>query len=145
MVARILNKGVKGVLESVLVIVGAVAIGVGVPALWFWIGGRLGGQFTPGEYLSPQTFAAILPGMVLTYAIVLDLCGRLYQRWMSDADMRERSWPVRRASWNRSMRDERYRPGQEKISSLELIFVIATVGITIAFSVWFFLFAKSPI
>ena len=48
----------------ILVIVGALIIGLGVPALWFWVGSKLGGNSTPGEYTSPQTFAAILPAGV---------------------------------------------------------------------------------
>jgi hypothetical protein len=131
--------------RTVLVILGAVVIGFGVPALWFWIGGKLGGKDTPGYDMSVQTLVAIVPGMLITYLIVLDLCGWLYNRTLSDEGARERSWPARRASWNRSMRDERYRPGQSRLSSIELMFVLTATVVSVAFTVWFFLFAESPI
>jgi hypothetical protein len=129
----------------ILILVGAVIIGLGVPALWFWIGAQLGGGHTPDSYTSPVTFAAILPGIVITYLIVLDVCAWLYNRTLSDEDVRSRAWPVRRASWNRSMRDQRYRPGESRLSSIELMFVLTTTGVSIAFTIWFFFFAKSPL
>jgi hypothetical protein len=130
--------------RTILIIVGAVLIGLGVPAFWFWVGGQLG-DHTPDAYTSPETFAAILPGMIITYLVVLDVCAWLYNRTLSDEDRRDRPWPVRRASWNRSMRDERYRPGQSRLSSIELMFVLTATGISIAFTIWFFFFAKSPL
>ena len=139
------RKAAGGTGRLILIVVGAVIIGLGVPALWFWIGGQLGGDFRPGEYLSPQTFAAIIPGMLITYVVVLDICSWIYNRSVRDEDVRERAWPVRRASWNRSMRDERYRPGQQKLSSVEIMFMVTATGASIAFTVWFFLFAKSPL
>jgi hypothetical protein len=43
------------------------------------------------------------------------------------------------------MRDQRYRPGESKLSSIEMMFVLTTTGVSIAFTIWFFFFAKSPL
>jgi hypothetical protein len=135
----------SGTGRTILVLAGAALIGFGVPALWFWIGGQLGGEDTPGYDMSVQTLVAIVPGMLITYLVVLDICGWIYNRTLSDKDARERAWPVRRASWNRSMRDERYRPGQAKLSAIEVMFVLTASAVSVAFTIWFFLFAESPI
>ena len=134
-----------GTWRTLAVIAGAIVVGLGVPALWFWIGGRLGGDYTPGYHLSAQTFAAIIPGMLITYVLVLDLASWLYSRTMSEKDRREQGWPVRRAAWNRSMRDARYRPGESKLNPVEVTFVLTATIASLAFTAWFFLYAKSPI
>jgi hypothetical protein len=134
-----------GIWHLIAIVAGALVIGLAVPLFWFWVGGQLGGDFTPGEYLSPQTFAAILPGMIITYVVILEICGRIWRRSLSPEQRREQQWPVRRASWNRSMRDEAYRPGQQKMSWVETMFVVCTFGMSILFTVWFFLWAESPL
>lgn len=134
-----------GTARLILVIVGALIIGLGVPALWFWVGSKLGGDHVPGYHLSAQTFAAILPGMLITYLIVLDFAAWLYNRTMSEEEARERAWPVRRAAWNRSMRDQRYRPGESKLSLVEVTFVLTATAASVAISIWFFFFAGSPL
>ena len=139
------RRAARGTWQTILIIAGAVIIGFGVPALWFWIGGQLGGHDVPGYSMSAQTLAAILPGMIITYLVVLDLCAWLYNRTLRGQDIRSRAWPVRRASWNRSMRDERYRPGQSKLSSIEVMFVLTATAVSVAFTIWFFLFAESPL
>jgi multisubunit Na+/H+ antiporter MnhC subunit len=126
----------------VLFIIGILILGFGVPAFWLWVGSILGGGHTPGSYLSAQTFAAILPGMVLSYALILNLCGRIYFR--SDR-VSQQTWPRRRAVWNRSLRDARYRPGETQLLPIEKMFVVTAILVGVAFEVWFFFFAGSPL
>jgi multisubunit Na+/H+ antiporter MnhC subunit len=133
----------RGAFAVIGLLLGAALIGFAVPAFWFWVGSLLGGRHTPGVHTSPQTFAAILPGIILTYVVILDLCGRLYaRRYGSEGGQ---GWPRRRAIWNRSMRDERYRSGQARLTPIETLFVFTTIVVGIAFQVWFLFFAGSPI
>jgi hypothetical protein len=108
------------------------------------VGSVLGGGHTPGSYTSAQTFAAILPGMVVTYALILDLCGRIYLR-SDKASEEQHSWPRRRAVWNRSLRDERYRAGQAHLLPIEKMFVVTAILVGVAFEIWFFFYAGSPL
>ena len=48
-------------------------------------------------------------------------------------------------SWNRSFRDEPLHVGDEGSDPVERIFVIVAVLGVIAFEVWFFFFAGSPL
>jgi multisubunit Na+/H+ antiporter MnhC subunit len=132
----------RGVLAVIGLLLGAALIGFAVPAFWFWVGSQLGGGHTPGWSLSAQTFAAILPGVVLTYVVILDLCGRLYARRHGEG---EQGWPRRRAIWSRSMRDERYRSGQARLTPIETLFVFTTIVVGVAFEIWFLFFAGSPL
>lgn len=135
----------KQLIKFVALLVLTAALAIGIPAGWFWVGGQIGGGHTPGEYLSTQTFAAILPGMILTYVIVLDIASRFYRRSLSPEELRRRGWPARRASWSRSMRDEPARPGTAHLNGIEVAFVLAAIAASIAFQIWFLFFAGSPI
>jgi hypothetical protein len=48
-------------------------------------------------------------------------------------------------SWNRSFRDEQHRPGGQRSDPIERVFVITAVVGLVAFQVWFFFFAGSPL
>ena len=50
-----------------------------------------------------------------------------------------------RYPWNRSMRDEPYRPGTGKLSPVEAVFVGTAIVASIAMLIWFFAFAGSPL
>ena len=58
---------------------------------------------------------------------------------------RARSAPPARYPWNRSMRDEPYRPGTEKLTPVEAVFVGTAIVASIAMLIWFFAFAGSPL
>jgi multisubunit Na+/H+ antiporter MnhC subunit len=140
---RSASRVARTILGAIAFLLGAALLGFGVPAFWFWVGSQFGGQHTPGWSQSPQTFAAILPGIVLTYVLILDLFGRLYAR--RDGSDGGQGWPQRRAIWNRSMRDEHYRAGQARLTSIETMFVFTAIVVGIAFEVWFLFFAGSPL
>jgi hypothetical protein len=119
-------------------VAGAVLVGVGVPLLWVWIGSMIQGArgATQVEF---RTALAMTVGIVFTYGVVLYVAGWLQGR--ADKTMP----PPVRYPWNRSMRDEPYRPGTNKLSPIEAAFVIAASVATIALLVWFFAFAGSPL
>jgi hypothetical protein len=122
-----------------LEIAAAVVIGAGVPLLWVWIGSLI--QSSRGaNNVEPSTAVVIVVGMLVTYAVVLVIAAAIQDR---AADDEER--PPTRYPWNRSMRDEPYRPGTTKLSPVEAVFVGTAVVASIAMLIWFFAFAGSPL
>jgi hypothetical protein len=130
----------EGVGRLVLTVVSALGIGVGVPLLWVWIGSKLQSS-AEGTSVSATTAAAIFVGIVLTYFLILLIAGWIQSRF-SDSD----AGPgPSRHPWNRSTRDQPYRPGERQLSPLESAFVFTAVIVSAAFMVWFFVFAGSPL
>ena len=121
-----------------IAIVLALGIGLGVPLLWVWIGSKLQGSGT--DNVNDTTAAIIFTGIVVTYLFLLFLAGWIQARGQTEEDR-----PPPRYPWNRSMRDEPYRPGEKKLSPIESAFVFTTVVVTGAFMLWFFAFAGSPL
>jgi hypothetical protein len=123
----------------VLEIVAAALIGAGVPLLWIWIGSLI--QASRGaQNVEGATAAIICVGIVASYVIILMIAGAIQARGEADEEQAPRRYP-----WNRSMRDEPYRPGSEKLSPVEAVFVGTAVVASIGMLIWFFAFAGSPL
>lgn len=121
-----------------IAIVLALAIGLGVPLLWVWIGSKLQG---PGsDSVDSSTAAVIFVGIILTYLALLVVASVVQGRSASGEER-----PPQRYPWNRSMRDEPYRPGTKRLSPIESAFVFTAVVVSAAFMLWFFVFAGSPL
>lgn len=119
-------------------VVAAALVAAGVPLLWIWIGSQI--QAARGATgVEGTTALAMVVGIVFTYGVVLYIAG-----WIQGRADKSLPPPVR-YPWNRSMRDEPYRPGTKKLSPVEASFVIAAVAATIAMLIWFFAFAGSPL
>ena len=125
-------------LRLAIAIVLALAIGLGVPLLWVWIGSRL--QGSGSDSVSSSTAAIIFAGIVVTYLALLFVAG-----WIQARGGPPEEAPPQRYPWNRSMRDEPYRPGERKLSPIESAVVFTTVVVTGGFLLWFFVFAGSPL
>jgi multisubunit Na+/H+ antiporter MnhC subunit len=121
-----------------IAIVLALGIGLGVPLLWVWIGSKL--QGAGSDSVNSSTAAIIFAGIVVTYLFLLFIAGWIQSRGESGDDR-----PPPRYPWNRSMRDEPYRPGEKKLSPIESAFVFTTVVVSVAFMLWFFVLAGSPL
>jgi hypothetical protein len=122
-----------------LEIVAAVVVGAGVPLLWVWIGSLI--QSSRGAAnVEPSTAVVMVVGILVSYAAVLVIAAAIQDRG-DDDDQR----PPPRYPWNRSMRDEPYRPGTSKLSPVEAVFVGTAVVASIAMMIWFFAFAGSPL
>jgi hypothetical protein len=121
-----------------IAIVLALGIGLGVPLLWVWIGSKLQGG--GADTVDSSTAAIIFAGIVVTYLFLLFVAG-----WIQARGQTGEEGPPQRYPWNRSMRDEPYRPGEKRLSPIESAFVFTTVVVTGAFMVWFFVFAGSPL
>jgi multisubunit Na+/H+ antiporter MnhC subunit len=128
------GRGVKLAVAIVL----ALGIGLGVPLLWVWIGSKL--QGAGGDTVSSSTAAIIFAGIVVTYLFLLFLAGWIQARGQTQQDRAPTRYP-----WNRSMRDEPYRPGEKKLSPIESAFVFTAVVVSGGFMLWFFVFAGSPL
>jgi hypothetical protein len=123
----------------VLEIAAAALIGAGVPLLWIWIGSLI--QSSRGaQHVEGSTAAIIFVGILGTYVIILMIAGAIQARGQAE----DESAPVR-YPWNRSMRDEPYRPGTGKLSPVEAVFVGTAIVASIGMLIWFFAFAGSPL
>ena len=136
--------GLRAAVRFVLIGAGALLVGFGVPLAWIWLGSKL--QGTTGESrINASTAAVVFVGIVFTYIGLLTIFGWLQNRFFGDQP-REGSRPApARHPWNRSMRDEPYRPGERALSPLETLFVATAIVVSVAFMLWFFLFAGSPL
>jgi hypothetical protein len=122
-----------------LEIAAAALIGAGVPLLWVWIGSLI--QASRGaQHVEGSTAAIIFVGILATYVIVLMIAGAIQARSQAEEDQAPARYP-----WNRSMRDEPYRPGTQKLSPVEAVFVGTAVVASIGMMIWFFAFAGSPL
>ena len=129
--------GVTG--RFMLEIAAAIVIGAGVPLLWIWIGSLI--QSSRGaQHVEGSTAAILVVGILGTYVVILLIAGMIQGR-----SGRAEERPPTRYPWNRSMRDEPYRPGTGKLTPVEAVFVGTAVVASIAMVVWFFALAGSPL
>jgi hypothetical protein len=116
----------------------ALLVALGIPLAWVWIASQLAGT---KRDLTPSLAILITAGILISYWVALVAGSSLRARWIPEAERRAK---VRRMSWNRSFRDEP-RPHDERSDPVERLFVVVAVLGLIAFEVWFFFFAGSPL
>lgn len=129
--------GVTG--RLVLEITAAVVIGAGVPLLWIWIGSLIQGS-RGAQHVEGSTAAILIIGILVTYIVILMIAAAIQGRGDGDDDRAPTRYP-----WNRSMRDEPYKPGSTKLTPVEAVFVGTAVVASIAMVIWFFALAGSPL
>jgi hypothetical protein len=135
-VKRAATSTLRGTGSTLLTLAGAVVLGFGVPLLWVWVASvAAGGDRTVTTSLA--LFTAI--GVIASYWVLL-----LIAAWIRGGLLADDEPKVRRQSWNRSMRDEPFRPGHSKSDPIERIFILAAILGFVAFEIWFALFAGSP-
>jgi len=132
-----LRAAVAGIGSTILTVVGAIAIGAGVPVFWLFVAAQVYGK--PGAVTGPVALL-IGTGIVLSYWGLL-----LAGSWVRGRMIASRERGPRRASWNRSMRDARPGHGHGRIDPIERVFIAATALCLIGFGVWFFAFAGAPV
>jgi type VI protein secretion system component VasK len=118
---------------------GIVLLGVGVPLLWVWAASMLAGD---DRHLTSALAIFTATGILVTYWVALVVAGMVRSRWVTEEDERSN---VRRASWNRSFRDEPLEYGKERMDPIERVFILTAVLGIIVFEVWFLFFAGSPL
>jgi hypothetical protein len=122
-----------------LEVIAAALIGAGVPLAWIWIGSLI--QSSRGaQHVEGSTAAILFVGILGTYVVILMIAGAIQARSEADDERGPTRYP-----WNRSMRDEPYRPGTQKLSPVEAVFVGTAVVASIGMLIWFFAFAGSPL
>ncbi|HKH41560.1 MAG TPA: hypothetical protein VKA41_06860 [Solirubrobacterales bacterium] len=117
----------------------AIVVALGVPLAWVWIASQLAGT---RRELTPSLAILITTGILVSYWLALLVGSRLRRRWVGETEERARQ---RRMSWNRSFRDEPLSAANRDSDPIERIFVAVAVLGVIAFEIWFFFFAGSPL
>jgi MFS family permease len=112
-------------------------VAVAVPAFWIWLASEIAG--TERE-LTASLAVFIATGIVVSYWIALLIAGWIRGRVVDEAAERARG---RRMSWNRSFREDSHPIAQT--DPIEVAFVVIAVLAVIAFEIWFFFFAGSPL
>jgi hypothetical protein len=121
----------------VLEIVAAIVVGIGVPLFWIWIGSVVQGS-RGAQGVEASTAIVLVLGILISYTVILIIAGAIQGR-------NQTTRPPTRYPWNRSMRDEPYRPGAGKLSPVEAVFVGTAIVASVAMLVWFFAFAGNPL
>jgi hypothetical protein len=112
---------------------GVAVLGAGVPLAWLWLASQLESSMFQVHYLP---LLVMVVGMLGTYLAAISLAARIDGR---NKTVR----PRRPMNWNRSLSGER-RTGSPA-TSMERMFITATLSVAIAFEVWLFLFAGSSL
>jgi hypothetical protein len=135
-VLHAIRRALVGTGSTALTLIGACLIGFGVPLFWIWIASTLYGK--PGAVTGPVALF-IGVGILVTYWGLLLIASWIRARMIE----REAQRPVR-ASWNRSMRDSAWRPGDHRSDPVERLFVATAIISMIGFAIWFAFFAGAP-
>jgi hypothetical protein len=129
----------RGTGHTVVTVALIPVITLGIPLFWVWVASQLAGT---DRDLTPSLAIFIATGILVSYWVAALVGMYLRGRWIGAEENRTK---LRRMSWNRSFRDEPYRPGDHRIDPVERFFVITAVVGFIAFQIWFFFFAGSPL
>lgn len=117
----------------------AALLGLGIPLFWVFVASKLAGN---DPEINSALAILVTTGILVSYWAVLLIAMSLRSRWVSEAaDVRK----VRRMSWNRSFRDEPYRPGDQKADPVERLFMLSAVVGFVAFELWFIFLAGDPL
>jgi multisubunit Na+/H+ antiporter MnhC subunit len=136
-VLHTIRRAIVGTGSGALTLIGAILIGFGIPLFWIWLASALYDK--PGAVTGPVA-VFIFTGILVSYWALLLVASWLRGRLLTQA-MEQRP---RRQSWNRSMRDSRYRPGESQSDPIERLFVTTAIVSMIGFAIWFAFFAGAP-
>jgi hypothetical protein len=130
---------VRSALSGLSGLLAALLAALGIPLAWVWIASQLAGT---KRDLTPSLALVITTGILVSYWLALVIGSRLRSRWITEGKEQAR---VRRMSWNRSFRDEPRHADDDETDPVERVFVIVGVLGIVAFEIWFFFFAGSPL
>lgn len=131
-----IRRALLGTGSVAFTLVGSLVIGFGVPLLWVFLASKLYGK--PGA-VNGSVALFIFTGILVSYWGLL-----LVASWVRARMMGQHEPGPRRQSWNRSMRDASYRPGESKSDPIERLFVTTAVISMVGFGIWFAFFAGAP-
>lgn len=142
-----MKRSVSEVAAFAATVIVAAAVGFGIPLLWVWVGSQVqGGTGSGASNLSFSVAMLILFGIIVSYLIVLYIAGWVIMRFGGEPA----AGPQRGSAnspWMRGMTDSRAITPRHttQIERIERTFVITTILVTAAVSIWFFGFAGSPL
>lgn len=116
-------------MTRVAVFVLAIVVGIGVPALWIWIGSQVQNSTAP----SWTALAVVHVGMIGTLLLI----AAFFSFFVSRSRQRRRE----RANWMRGQSEERRRESFADVHPLEQIIIFAVFVDIAVFVIWFIFFA----
>jgi len=120
-----------------LMVLGALMLWVGNPAIWLWIGSQMTSS-QQGEFGPYVVVAMGILASTILVALALARLNRAYD------DLLGRRQTVRvRLPWLRSLRDER--KASREVTVLDFILVATAIGALLTFALWFVFLAGSPL
>jgi hypothetical protein len=129
----------KGIVSGASGLVAALIVALGIPLAWVWIASQIAGT---KRDVTPSLAILITIGILVSYWLALLLGSHLRRHWVSEGEQQARQ---RRMSWNRSFRDEPLSTTNRGSDPIERVFIVVAVLAVIAFEIWFFFFAGSPL
>jgi hypothetical protein len=125
-----IRHGLSSTATKIGVVVLGILVGLGVPALWIWIGSQIQDSTAP----SWTALAVVHVGLIFSLLLIAGFFSFFVDR--AKAKKRERS------DWMRGMTEERRVDSISDVHPLELIIFAAVFIDIIVFLVWFFAFAS---
>ena len=129
---------VAGTGSTLFIILGAILFGFGVPTLWIYLASVIYGE--PGA-ITGSIALFIFVGIIVTYWLLLVVASWIRARVVDPAELERES---KRASWNRSLRDTPFQPGESKTDPIEKLFIATAIISLIGLLIWFVGFAGAP-
>ncbi len=127
-----IRNGVAALCTQVGVLVLGIAVGLGVPVLWIWVGSQLQGGTAP----SFTALAVVHLGIIVTLVLI----AALFSFFVDRSNQRRRK--LARHEWMQGMTEARRTDSITSTHPLELIVFFAVFIDIIVFLVWFFAFAN---
>lgn len=133
-----LGRFVAGTGSTVFIILGAILFGFGVPTLWIYLASVIYGE--PGA-VTGSIALFIFVGIIVTYWLLLVAASWVRAKVVDPEELVRES---KRASWNRSLRDTPFQPGESKTDPIEKLFIATAIVSLIGLVIWFIGFAGAP-
>lgn len=130
--------GIAAVALIALMALGSLAIWIGLPLAWLWIGSQVQGSSSEPSMGAYALVAIGLTVSIVAVAKALASLDRAYGRVTGRAPA-ERT----RLAWLRSMRGERAAPRRYTVLDLVMVVSVSLAGVALA--VWFLFFAGSSL
>ncbi len=125
---RVIGAGISTLATRVAMLLVGLLIGIGVPALWIWVGAHVQESTAP----SWAALAVVHVGVIFTFLLIASFFSFYIARSQAKGNGR--------ADWMRGMSEERRVDSITDIHPLELIIFLAVFIDIVAFIVWFFAF-----
>jgi hypothetical protein len=123
--------------STAFTLVGALAIGFGVPLFWIFIASQF---YDKTGAVNGPVAVFIGTGILVSYYGLLLIASWVRARMLR----RDPGRRGQRDPWNRSMRDTPYHPGHQRSDPVERLFIATAIVSLVAFLIWFAFFAGAP-